>query len=135
MTDIQGPARLGKPPTLKHVGEDKKPVCELTVIFLNYRMNKNDEENPIDRGFWVKVSVWGKFAEQASKMFSKGDKVFIADGNMDQDSFTAKDAQDGDDDIKLLHVDCNLIFPWVPDLESLSFKERKGKQQPTDSTD
>ena len=135
MTAIQGSARLGKPPTLKHVGDDKKPVCELTVIFLNYRKSKNDEVYSIDRGFWARVSVWGKFAEPVSKMYSRGDKVFIADGNIEQETFMPKDAKEGDDEVKMFKVDCYLIFPWVPDLESMNFKERKEKQQVTDTTD
>ncbi len=135
MTDIQGPARIGKPPVLKHVGEDKKPVCELTIIFLNYRKSKSDEENPIDRGFWARVSVWGKFAEPVSKMYSVGDKIFIADGNMEQESFMPKDADEADGEVKMLKVDCNLVFPWVPDLESLRFNERKGKQKAAGTTD
>ena len=101
MTDIQGPARLGKEPVLKHVGEDKKPVCELRVVFLNYRANKQDQDNPIDSGFWVQVNIWGKFAEPASRFFSTGDKVYIT-GEMDQDSFTPKDANEGDDEVKIL---------------------------------
>lgn len=130
MSEIRGAARLGSTPTLRYinVGDDKKPVCEFTAIFLNYKKNKQatgPDDEYIDRGFWVRVSVWGKFAEQVSSLFACGDKVYIADGNMDQDSFTPKDAKDGDEDVKLLHVDCHLIFPWLSDLDSLNFKERK----------
>ena len=128
MTDIQGPARLGKEPVLKHVGVDNKPVCELRVNFLNYRANKQDLDNPIDSGFWAQVNIWGKFAEPASRLFSTGDKVYIA-GELDQDTFTPKDANEGDDEVKIMHVDTNLIFPWTTDIDSLTFNERKGLQK------
>ena len=128
MTDIQGPARLGKEPVLKHVGEDNKPVCELRVIFLNYRANKQDPASPIDSGFWAHVNIWGKFAEPASRLFSTGDKVYIA-GELDQDTFTHKGANEGDDEVKILHVNTNLIFPWTIDIDSLTFNERKGQQK------
>ncbi|MBT4075864.1 MAG: single-stranded DNA-binding protein [Gammaproteobacteria bacterium] len=130
MTDIQGPARLGKEPVLKHVGEDNKPVCELRVIFLNYRTNKQDQNKPVDSGFWAQVNIWGKFAEPASRLFNTGDKVYIM-GDMDQDSFKSKDANDGDDDVTILHVNSNIIFPWTIDIESLTFTERKGLQKPS----
>ena len=128
MTDIQGPARLGKEPVLKHVGEDNKPVCELRVIFLNYRANKEDPASPIDSGFWAQVNIWGKFAEPASRLFSTGDKVYIA-GELGQDTFTPKGANEGDDEVKILHVNTNLIFPWTIDIDSLTFNERKGQQK------
>ncbi len=127
MTDIQGPARLGKEPVLKHVGEDNKPVCELRVIFLNYRANKQDQNKSIDSGFWAQVNIWGKFAEPASRFFSTGDKVFIV-GDMYQGSFKPKDAIEGDDEVNVFHVNSNIIFPWTIDIESLAFTERKGIQ-------
>ena len=132
VTDIQGPARLGEEPFLKHVGENNKPVCELRVIFLNYRPNKQDQDNTIDSGFWAQVNIWGKFAEPASRLFSTGDKVYIP-GNMDQDSFIPKDANE-DDEVTILQVNSNLIFPWTTDIESLNFTERKGQQNPSTST-
>ena len=132
MTDIQGPARLGKEPVLKHVGEDNKPVCELRVIFLNYRAHRQDQDNLIDTGFWAQINIWGKFAEPASKLFSTGDKVFII-GDMDQDSFKPKDAIEGDDEVNVLHVNSYIIFPWTIDIESLAFTERKGIQNSSTS--
>jgi len=128
VTAIQGPARLGKEPMLKHVGEDNKPVCEMRVIFLNYRTNKQEPDNPVDSGFWAQVNIWGKFAEPASRLFSTGDKVYIA-GELDQDTFTPKDTNEGDDEVKILHVNTNLIFPWTIDIDSLTFNERKGQQK------
>ena len=132
MTDIQGPARLGKEPVLKHVGEDNKQVCELRVIFLNYRANKQDQDKPVDSGFWVQVNIWGQFAEPASRLFSTGDKVYIM-GDMVQDSFKPKDTNEGDDDVTILHVNSNIIFPWTIDIESLTFTVRKGQQNPSTS--
>ena len=124
VTDIQGPARLGKDPILKHVGEDNKSVCEMRVIFLNYRGNKQVQDNPIDSGFWAQVNIWGKFAEPASRLFSTGDKIYIS-GNMDQDSFKPKGANEDDDEVTILQMNSNLIFPWTADIESLIFTERK----------
>jgi len=133
VTAIQGPARLGKEPVLKHVGEDNKLVCEMRVIFLNYRTNKQEPDNPVDSGFWAQVNIWGKFAEPASRLFSTGDKVYIA-GELDQDTFTPKDANEGDDEVNILHVNSNLIFPWTTEIDSLTFTERKGQPYSSTST-
>ena len=130
MSTIQGAGRLGKDPVLKHVGEDSKPVCELSVNFLNYRKNKQDETQPIDTGFWVQVSVWGKFAEPASQFFKKGDRIFIVDGDLDQDSFIPQESE-SKEAVKILQANCNLVFPWTADLESVDYKPRQTDQQQT----
>lgn len=121
MSDIQGPARLGKDPVLKFIGDDKKPVCELRVNLQNFRKNKDDPDKPIDSGFWAQVNVWGKCAEPSSKLFSKGDRVFII-GDMDQDTF--KDKESGED-VTIFHINSNVVLPWTQDLESIQYKERK----------
>lgn len=142
MSGIQGSARLGSAPALRYVEirGNKKPVCEFSARLLNYKKNasdgasngsddqaSSDGEQYTDRGFWVKVSVWGKFAEAVSSQLACGDRVYIADGNLTQDSFEDKDNKD--EVVEILHVDCQLIFPWLPDLTSLKFKERQGKNK------
>ncbi len=122
MTDIQGPARLGKDPVYKKVGagEDKKEVCELRACFQNYRKSKTPNEQPKDTGFWVQVNVWGKLAEPVSRLFKKGDRVFII-ADMDQDSFSGQ----GGEDVSLLQANSNLVLPWTMDIEMLKYKDRK----------
>ena len=125
MTAIQGVARLGANPELKYidVGEDKKPVCEMRVYLVNGRQDKTTEEWR-DQGFWAQVNVWGKCAEPAAKMFTTGDKVII-DGNLVQVSWPDKD--DSEKSITGMKIDTNSVSPYLPDLVSLTYKERKSQ--------
>jgi len=137
MSGIQGSARLGSAPALRYVDVrgNKKAVCEFSARMLNYKKAASDgsDNNPssdegddyIDRGFWVKVSVWGKFAEAINSHLACGDRIYIADGNLTQDSF--EDKKNAGEMVELLHLDCQLVFPWLPDLTALSYKERKAR--------
>ncbi len=124
MAYARGAARLGRDPEFKLVG-DNEPVCELNVIMLKYRKDKSDPDNRVDKGFWVQVNVWGMFAENVSKRFVKGDKVFIVDLNLYQDTFIPEGK---DDEVSVMRGDCNLVFAWTPDLESLNYKPRQQSQ-------
>ncbi len=120
MTQISGPARLGKSPVLKtvSVSDDKLPVCELRVKFTNFSKNPEGDD-PIDRGFWADVSIWGRFAEPASKLLEKGDRVFVV-GDLSEDSFEGRDG----DEVRVFKVSSNQVFPWTPDLVDLKYKPR-----------
>jgi single-stranded DNA-binding protein len=127
VSSIQGSARLGNTPTLKFVGENNdKPVCEINVRLLNFRKNKSDPDKPHDKGFWAQLSVWGNFAESASQQFVKGDRIFIADGDMSLDTYTFNPGDEPESEVEgeSLKINCNLIFPWTPDLIKLEFKAR-----------
>ncbi len=123
MSDLSGLARLGANPELKYVGsgDDKQPVCEMRVRFLNGKKDKKLGEW-IDQGFWAQVNVWGLCAEPAAKMLAKGDRVFI-DGEMVMNTWPDKD----DDTLERsgVRVDTRLVAPYLPDLEGLSYRERK----------
>lgn len=108
-------------------GENKQPVAELRVRFPNVKRINTEagEDEYIERGFWVTVNVWGRFAEPVAKLFSKGDQIFVI-GNLYQDEWKTKET----DEIKTgLKMDARQVFPWSLDLESLSYKERKGKPE------
>jgi len=120
MTAIQGLARLGANPELKYIGDDKKPVCEISARFINGKQDKATEEWE-DQGFWAQVNIWGRCAEAAAKMFSLGDKVII-DGNMVMVSWPDKD--DPSKTVTSLKIDCHSITPYLPDLISLDYKKR-----------
>ncbi len=130
MSEIQGIARLGSNPELKYVGEDKKPVCEISVRFINGKQDKITQEWE-DRGFWAQVNIWGKCAEPAAKMFSTGDRIIIT-GNMVGVSWADKD--DPEKTVSGLKVDTNSVAPYLPDLMSLEYKERSPQNQKTSAT-
>lgn len=124
MSDLSGLARLGTNPELKYVGsgDDKQPVCEMRVRFVNGKRDKATGEW-IDQGFWAQVNVWGRCAEPAAKMFSKGDRVFI-DGVMVMQTWP--DKEDETVERSGMRVDARMVAPWLPDLDGLSYKPREG---------
>jgi len=126
MTAINGLARLGTNPELKYVtvGDEKKPVCEINARFINGKQDKATQEWE-DQGFWVQINVWGKCAEPAAKMFASGDKITV-DGNMVMMSWPDKD--DPEKMVSGLKVDANSVSPYLPDLVSLEYKERKSRK-------
>ena len=130
MSDIFGQARLAKNPELKYVGQgdDKQPVCELRVRMLNSKPKKNTDDEWQDNGFWAQVSLWGKFAEPASKLFQKGDRIYVT-GDLVQKIWP--DENDATIEHNVLDINSNAIFPYLPDLESLRFKPRKSKENET----
>ena len=125
MSEISGQARLAKNPELKYVGQgdDKQPVCEMRVRMLNSKQKKNSEDW-IDNGFWVQVSVWGKFAEPTSKLLQKGDRIFLTGDMVEK---TWPDNEDAAVEHSQLDINTNYVFPYLPDLESLRYKPRKAK--------
>jgi single-stranded DNA-binding protein len=130
MTDISGSARLAANPELKPIGQgdDKKYVCAMRVRFLNPKQKKDSDEWD-DRGFWADINVWGPFAEPASRLFERGDRVTIS-GNLVEHSWPDRD--DPEVMHRTLQVDTNFIAPYLPDLESLRYKPRKTRSGPTD---
>jgi len=123
MSELSGQARLAANPELKYVGtgDDKQPVCEMRVRFLNAKQDKASGDWT-DLGFWAQVNVWGLCAEPAAKMLSKGDRIFI-DGSMVMDTWPDKD----DENVERsgIRVDTRMVAPYLPDIESLSYRERK----------
>lgn len=134
MSEISGQARLGKNPELKYIGQDdnKQAVCELRVKMLNSKQDKKTDDW-IDRGFWAQVNVWGKMAEAASKLLQKGDRVFIVNGTLAQDTWS--DDKDPDKENSMMKIDTHLVFPFTTDIESLQYKPRKASDQESDATD
>lgn len=125
MPSINGYARLGKTPELKHIGEGdgKQAVCELSVKFINSKKKKGSGEDEYDDlGFWAQVNVWGYEAEPVSRLLSKGDKVYIADGKLAEKSWADKD--NSEITKSGLQVDCRLLFPVLSNIESLRYKAR-----------
>lgn len=126
MTDISGPARLAANPELKTVGqgEEKQFVCEMRVRFLNGKPKRNSDEW-IDNGFWVDVNIWGKYAQSASRLFEKGDRVHVI-GNLHEHHWPDKDNPERE--LGRLKVNASFIGPHLPDLESLRYKPRQPRQ-------
>ena len=120
MAEINGVGNLGADPVLKYIGEDSdKPVAELRVYLSSSRKGKDGEW--VDRGEWFDVSVWGLCAEPATRMLSKGDRVYL-EGTFGVDRWM----DDEGEKCKKLKIDANLVLPWLPSLESVAYKPRKG---------
>lgn len=132
MSDISGQARLGKNPELKYIGQDenKQAVCELRVRMLNPKQDKKTDEW-IDRGFWAQVNLWGPFAEAASKLLQKGDRVFVANGTLAQDTWF--DENNPDKENAMMKIDTNMVFPYTTDIESIKYKPRKSGESESDA--
>ncbi len=127
MTDISGQGRLGADPVLKPVGEGENQqfVCELRIKYMNSKPKKHsasDEKEYDDLGFWVQVSVWGNFAESAARLLKKGDRVYVP-GNLHMDTW--QDKKDPEKEQSMLKVNTNYIFPYLPDIETMSYAPRK----------
>ncbi len=122
MTAIKGLVRLGANPELRFVGsgDDKKAVCEIRGRFINSKLDKGTGEW-IDLGFWATVNVWGRCAEPAAKMLSKGDLIYI-DGTMVMNTWPDKENEG--EEISGFKVDTNFVAPYLPNLESLRYKPR-----------
>jgi len=138
MPSINGYARLGKTPELKYIGEgeDKQPVCELSVKFINAKKKKGtgsgsggegEGDDYDDLGFWAQVNVWGNEAEPVSRLLSKGDKVYISDGKLAEKSWPDKD--NAEITKSSLQVDCRLLFPVLSNIENLTYKARSSNTQ------
>lgn len=120
MARIEGIGNLGSNPELKYLGENKdKPVCEFRFYLKSDRRKGEGEWE--DRGDFLAVSVWGACAEPAAKMFRKGDGVFLQ-GKFGTDRW--KDKESGEER-KGPKIDANLALPYLPYLESISYKPRK----------
>lgn len=140
MSMLQGMARLGANPELKYVGdgESKQAVCEMRLRFLNSKQDKVTGEWS-DDGFWAQVNLWGACAEPAAKLYSKGDRVVVVDGNMVMNSWPDKENEG--QMATGLKVDTRLVLPYLADVSVLKFKERStqavtdtaGSHQPDDA--
>jgi len=130
MAEIKGVGNLGADPVLKYVGDDNdKPVTELRLYLNSGRKGKDGEW--IDRGEWFDVSLWGPCAEPAAKLLNKGDRVYL-EGTFGIDRW---DDPDNGEERSKLKIDANLLLPWLPHLESVGYRPRKGVANETDKTD
>ena len=121
MAEIKGVGNLGSELQLKYIGENKdKPVAECRVYLSSARRDKEGEW--VDRGEWFDVSVWGPCAEPAAKLLTKGDRIYL-EGALGTDRW--EDPESGEPRSKL-KIDANLMLPWLPYLDSLAYKPRKG---------
>lgn len=126
MSKIEGTGNLGSEPTLKYVGDDKKPVTSFRLYLNSTR--QATEGTRIDRGDWFSVSVWGPCAESAAKLLHKGDCVFVQ-GSLGTDRWDDKETGEGRAALK---IDASLVLPYLPFIESLEYQPRKGDQSHDD---
>ena len=113
---------------LKHVpvkGETK------TVLNMSVRFNvdrlQSDGSWQDTGGFWAEVELWGKRAEAVSSLLIIGARVWVG-GQLSDASFPSSD------DPEVLVPAMKLVADFVAfsplGIENISYKPRKGKQQP-----
>ena len=78
---------LGKDPELKHT-TNGTPVCNISVACTEKRKNKDG--NWEDQTEWVRVTCWGKTAENVSSYCTKGKQVYI-EGKLQTREWTDKE--------------------------------------------
>ena len=121
MISVSGVARIGTKPELKMIGPGKdKPVCEMRVYLSSGKYDEN--KNWIDRSYWCDLSVWGACAQSAAQLLSKGDRVYVS-GYQHLHKWMHNEKE-----YSQMKIDANVLSPYMPDLEAISFKPRKGKQ-------
>jgi len=120
MSKVEGTGNLGNEPTLKYLGEDQKPVATFR-LYLNSSRRDADGDR-IDRGDWYGVDIWGPCAESVAKLLHKGDSVFVQ-GTLGTDRWTDKETGEERTAPK---IDANLVLPYLPFVESLTYQPRKG---------
>lgn len=84
---FSGTGNLGSKPLLKQVEVDgeQRSVAEMRIFF--DRPTKKDDGSFADNGgFWVTASIWGWRAEAATKLLTKGARVF-ASGRLREESW------------------------------------------------
>ena len=120
---FEGRGNLGSDPVLKYVevAGEKRAVCEMRVYF--DRQVKDGEDWKEQGGFWLKVSYWGKRAEQAGKVLVKGCRVFVV-GTLVQDTWTDKET--GEEKSRLV-LDADSVDIDLMRVESVRFVEKRGE--------
>ncbi|HFD80024.1 MAG TPA: single-stranded DNA-binding protein [Gammaproteobacteria bacterium] len=129
MSKIEGIGNLGGEPTLKYVGDDKKPVTSFRIYLSSSRMDADG--NRIDRGDWYGVSVWGVCAEPVAKLLHKGDCVFVQ-GVLGTDRWTDKESGE---DRSAPKIDASLVLPYLPFVDTLAFQARRGETESSPDAD
>jgi len=66
---------LGRDPEVKYVGDDRRPVCNLS-LGCSYPV-KNKDGSYGEAVEWVQVAVWGKQGEACGKHLAKGSGLSI----------------------------------------------------------
>lgn len=85
MINLSIVGRLGADPELRYT-QAREAVCGMRVA--STKKIGNEESTT-----WVKLNIWGKGAEAASKYFKKGDQI-IAVGDGKLTSFKGKDGRE-----------------------------------------
>lgn len=132
MSIFNGQARLGKDPVLKTIGEgeSQQKVCEFSARIVSLKKNKESGKYEDDKGFWADVTVWGKFAESTYTLYKKGNRVWIEEGQLTSDIWP-KQVGDQTVDVPTFKIDTRIVFPWVGDIQSLTFKPKSTQSQTT----
>lgn len=82
MLKIEGIGNLGRDPEMRYA-PNGNPVCSFSVACT--RTFKNAQEEKIDETTWVRISVWGKLAENCNQYLHKGSKIHF-EGRLNPDA-------------------------------------------------
>ncbi|MDE0855609.1 MAG: single-stranded DNA-binding protein [Nevskia sp.] len=119
---FEGSGNLGDAPALKRVrvGDEQRPVLELSIYF-DRRVPAGEGAFVEKGGFWLNCNLWGKRAEQAAPLLTKGARVYaIGDLELEtwEDEGTERSAF-------RLNLDQVLIDPLR--VVDIKYRESRGK--------
>lgn len=120
---FEGRGNLGSDPVLKYVdvAGEKRAVCELRVYF--DRQVRDGDDWKEQGGFWLDVAHWGRRAEQAGKLLTKGCRVFVV-GTLVQETWADKTT--GEERQKLV-LDADSVDLDLLRVEAVKFVEKRGE--------
>lgn len=122
-SQFYGEGNLGKDPVMKYttVRGEQRTVTEFSV-----RIDKPvfDDQGNVreDRGFWLRVAVWGKRGEMAAKLLRKGARIHVG-GTLGQHEWTDKESGE---ELSMLQLNAD---HWAIDpicLDSVQYAARRG---------
>jgi single-strand DNA-binding protein len=122
---FEGGGNLGDAPALKRVrvGDEQRPVLELSIYF-DRRVPTGEGAFAEKGGFWLNANLWGKRAEQAAPLLSKGARVY-AIGELELETWD-------DEGTERSAFRLNLDQVFIDPLRVLEVKYRESRGKPSE---
>lgn len=125
---------IGSDPVLKTIsvsGEDKK-VLEMNVRFSYERLNKKTGEYEDQGGFWARVALWGRRAENAYPLLKKGMRVLVV-GEQSQHTFVMDQGERAGETATATDVlAANIGLVLTASVNAVGFSKRSQESVPDD---
>ncbi len=108
---------LGADPVRKELPDGKVVITEIRVYVNAGYFNSKEEW--VDKGFWANLEVRGVHSEPAFQFLRSGHKAVFS-GVLSMDKWVKNEAEK-----KMPKIFCTMIAPYLPSVESVSFKPKK----------